>query len=215
VSATNADALAPIFETGLLAILRGLPAASAAAVGRQLLGAGLRALEVPLNRPGALESIAALSEALGDAALIGAGTLLDPDQAAAVAEAGGRFAVMPHGDARVIAACRRAGLPCVPGVATPGEAFAALDAGAAALKLFPAQALPPRVVSAWRAVLPGDVRLIAVGGIEEPDDAPYLDAGVDAFGLGSGLFRPEMPPDEVGARARRWVETLSRARARG
>src|SRR5690606_17965442 len=135
----------------------------------------------------------------------------DPADVARVAAAGGRLIVMPHGDARVIGAARQRGLLCVPGVATPSEAFAALDAGADALKLFPAEALPPAVVKAWRAVLPQEVWLLPVGGIRPDSMAPYLAAGAHGFGLGSALYQPGMPPAQVAANARAFADAYATA----
>jgi 2-dehydro-3-deoxyphosphogalactonate aldolase len=137
--------------------------------------------------------------------VVGAGTVLAAAQVAEVRAAGGELVVMPHGDPAVIRAAREAGLWVTPGVATPTEAFAALAAGATALKLFPAEALPPQVVKAWRAVLPGGTRLVPVGGITPASLAPYLAAGAAAFGLGSALYRPGATPTEVGARAAEFV----------
>jgi 2-dehydro-3-deoxyphosphogalactonate aldolase len=186
----------------LIAILRGVRPGEAVAIGQALLDAGFRAIEVPLNSPQPLASIAALAAAFGERALIGAGTVLDAAAALRIADAGGRLIVMPHADLAIIRAAKTQGLLCVPGVATSTEAFAALAAGADALKLFPAEALPPAVVKAWRAVLPKDVWLLPVGGITPERMAPYLAAGADAFGLGSALYQPGLTPTEVAARAR-------------
>ncbi len=125
--------------------------------------------------------------------------------------AGGRLIVMPHGDPAVIRAARAAGLLCVPGVASPTEAFAALAAGADALKLFPAEALPPAVVKAWRAVLPAQAWLLPVGGIAPATMAPYLAAGANGFGLGSALYRAGMGAAEVGERAQAFAEAYALA----
>jgi len=127
-----------------------------------------------------------------------------------VAAAGGRFVVMPHGDPRVIEACREHGLACIPGVATPTEAFAALAAGAAALKLFPAQSLPPDVVAAWNAVMPPEARLVMVGGITPGSLRPYWAAGARGFGIGSLIYRPDMSLDDIERAAR---ELVAAARA--
>jgi 2-dehydro-3-deoxyphosphogalactonate aldolase len=185
----------------LIAILRGIRPDEAVPVGAALLAAGFVALEVPLNSPDPLATIAQLAEAFGERALIGAGTVLDQAQARQVATAGGRLIVMPHGAPEVIAAAKAAGLLCIPGVATPTEAFAALAAGADALKLFPAEALAPPVVKAWRAVLPPEVWLLPVGGITPSILAPYLAAGANGFGLGSALYRAGMSAPEVAERA--------------
>jgi 2-dehydro-3-deoxyphosphogalactonate aldolase len=186
----------------LIAILRGVRPDEAVAIGQALLVAGFRAIEVPLNSPEPLESIAALAAALGERALIGAGTVLDPAGVPRIAEAGGRLIVMPHADLAIVRAAKAQDLLCVPGVATPTEAFGALAAGADALKLFPAEALPPAVVKAWRAVLPKHVRLLPVGGITPERMAPYLAAGANGFGLGSALYQPGLAPAEVAARAK-------------
>ena len=175
-------------------------------IGGALVEAGFAAIEVPLNSPEPLASIRALADAFGERALIGAGTVRDPADVARVAAAGGRLIVMPHGDAAVIRAAKARGLLCVPGVATPTEAFAALDAGADALKLFPAEALPPAVVKAWRAVLPKDVWLLPVGGIGPAGMAPYLAAGANGFGLGSALYKPGMTAAPVAGTARAFAE---------
>jgi 2-dehydro-3-deoxyphosphogalactonate aldolase len=196
----------------LVAILRGITPDEAVAVGEALVAAGFVALEVPHNSPAPLASIERLAAAIGERALIGAGTVLAPARVSQVAAAGGRLIVMPHGDPAVIATAKAAGLLCVPGVATPTEAFAALAAGADALKLFPAEALPPAVVKAWRAVLPADVWLLPVGGIAPETMAPYLAAGASGFGLGSALYRAGMSAAEVGARARTFRDAYDGAR---
>jgi 2-dehydro-3-deoxyphosphogalactonate aldolase len=190
---------------GLVAILRGLRPAEAAAVGLALYDAGVRVVEVPLNSPEPLDSIRLLRGALPADCVVGAGTVLTPEQVREVRAAGGQLVVMPHGDGAVIRAAREAGLWVTPGVATPTEAFAALAAGATALKLFPAEALPPAVVKAWLAVLPRGTRLVPVGGITPKSLAPYVAAGAAAFGLGSALYRPGAGPAEVGARAAEFV----------
>jgi len=203
-------------ELPLIAILRGVRPDEAVAIGRALVDAGFRAIEVPLNSPEPLESIAALAETFGQRALIGAGTVLDPADPLRIAEAGGRLVVMPHGDLAIIRAAKAQSLLCVPGVATPAEAFGALAAGADALKLFPAEALPPAVVKAWRAVLPKEVWLLPVGGITPERMAPYLAAGADGFGLGSALYQPGLTAAEVAVRAKAfagaWADHRERAR---
>jgi 2-dehydro-3-deoxyphosphogalactonate aldolase len=193
----------------LIAILRGVTPVEVTAIGEALIGAGFVAIEVPLNSPEPLASIRALADAFGERALIGAGTVRDPADVARIAAAGGRLIVMPHGDAAVIGAAKQRNLLCVPGVATPTEAFAALDAGADALKLFPAEALPPAVVKAWRAVLPKDVWLLPVGGIRPDSMAPYLAAGADGFGLGSALYKPGTTPAQIAATARTFADVYA------
>ena len=191
----------------LVAILRGLGPEEALAIGEALLQAGFRLLEVPLNSPQPFDSIGRMAKACGKDALVGAGTVLSPSDVGRLADAGGRLCVMPHGDGVVIREAKRQGLVCLPGVATPTEAFAALDAGAAGLKLFPAEMLPPAVVKAWRAVLPKATRLYPVGGIAPETMAPYVAAGASGFGLGSALYKPGMTAAEVGATAARFVTT--------
>jgi 2-dehydro-3-deoxyphosphogalactonate aldolase len=186
----------------LVAILRGVRPDEVEAIGEALIEAGFVAIEVPLNSPEPMASIRILAQTFGELALVGAGTVRDPADVATIAAAGGRLVVMPHGDPGVIRAAKRAGLFCVPGVATPTEAFAALDAGADALKLFPAEALPPAVVKAWRAVLPKDLWLLPVGGIGPDSMAAYLAAGANGFGLGSALYKASMTPAQVAANAR-------------
>ena len=197
----------------LIAILRGLRPEEALPIGEALVGAGFTLIEVTLNSPEPLESIRLLSDRFGESARVGAGTILDPAAAHAVAEAGGRLAVMPHFDSDVVTAAKAAGLITVPGVATPSQAFAALRHGADALKLFPADALPPAVVKAWRAVLPAQVPLIPVGGIDGHGFAPYLAAGAQAFGIGSTLYKPGRSAAEVGRIAGELREAFEAARA--
>lgn len=189
----------------LVAILRGLPPADAAAIGLALYEAGFRLLEVPLNRPGALDAIAALVAALPCDAWIGAGTVLQPEQVGAVAGAGGRLVISPNCDPAVIAATRSRGLWSLPGVATPSEAFAALQAGAHALKAFPAEAIPPAVLKAWRAVLPMSVPVYPVGGIVPANMVAYRLAGASGFGLGGALYQPGDAAAAVSARAQAYV----------
>ncbi len=171
----------------LIAILRGITPAEAVPVGRALWHAGFRIIEVPLNSPDALRSIAALRAALPQA-LVGAGTVTSVQAVNDVAAAGGQLVVSPHCDVQVITASVAAGMVCLPGVATATEAFDALSAGAHGLKLFPAEMLPPAVVKALRAVLPADTLLIPVGGIGMHNIAAYRGAGANAFGIGSALY---------------------------
>lgn len=185
----------------LIAILRGLTPSEAVAVGTAIADAGFRMLEVPLNSPDPLASIRLLREHLGERCLIGAGTVTTPAQVDEVAAAGGRLIVMPHADTTVIASARRAGLICTPGVATPTEAFAALAAGADALKMFPAEQLGPAVVKAWRAVLPPGLALLPVGGITPDNMGLYAAAGASGFGIGSALYAPGLAAAEVADRA--------------
>lgn len=197
----------------LVAILRGLTPGEAPAAGAALTDAGFALIEVPLNSPDPFDSIAALARDFGDRALIGAGTVLTVENVARVADNGGRLIVMPHADPAVIRAAKARGLVCAPGVATPTEAFAALAAGADALKLFPAEALPPPVVKAWRAVLPKTCDLLPVGGITPQTMAAYWQAGATGFGLGSALYKPGMPLADLAANAKRFAQAFAALKA--
>ena len=192
-------------ECPLVAIIRGVTPDEAESIGGALVEAGIRIVEVPLNSPSPLESVRRLAAAFGDRALIGAGTVLTVEQVSQVAAAGGRIVVSPSTDAEVIAATLEAGLLSSPGYFTPSEAFVALKAGAHALKLFPAEAAPPAVVKAQRAVLPPGVPLIVVGGMTPEKMAAYREAGADGFGLGGGLYRPGQTAEETVAKARAYV----------
>ncbi|GEO12992.1 2-dehydro-3-deoxy-6-phosphogalactonate aldolase [Microvirga aerophila] len=187
------------FMTGLplVAILRGLKPENAEAVGNALVEAGFRIIEVPLNSPEPFRSIETLAKRMPKDVLVGAGTVLEPDLVNGVHDMGGKLIVMPHADTDVIRRAKDLGLVCTPGVATPTEAFAALKAGADAIKIFPAEATPPAVVKAWRAVLPKDAIVIPVGGIKPDTMKSYVDAGADGFGLGSALFTPAMSVEEI------------------
>lgn len=194
----------------LVAILRGLTPQEAPAIGAGLAEAGFHILEVPLNSPQPLQSIERLAKQLGDRCLVGAGTVLSTAQVQDVKNAGGRLVVMPHADVEVIAAAHASGMVCTPGVATPTEAFAALRAGADALKLFPAEQLPPPVLKAWSSVLPAGTPLLPVGGITPERMAAYRQAGAAGFGIGSALYAPKTPADDVARRARAFIDAWNR-----
>jgi 2-dehydro-3-deoxyphosphogalactonate aldolase len=198
----------------LVAILRGLRPESAEAIGDALVEGGFRIVEVPLNSPEPFRSIELMARRLGEGVLVGAGTVLHPDDVGRVRDAGGRLIVMPHSDTAVIGAAVGAGLACTPGVATPTEAFGALKAGAAALKMFPAEMLPPAIVKAWRAVMPAGTLLLPVGGVTPDSMEGYVAAGADGFGLGSALYRPGAAPSEVRENARRFAVAWELIRAR-
>jgi 2-dehydro-3-deoxyphosphogalactonate aldolase len=192
-------------QNGLIAILRGLHPQEAAAIGDVLYAAGFRVIEVPLNSPSPYESIRILRKALPADCLIGAGTVLTAEQVERVKDAGGQVIVMPHSDAKVLRAAKAAGLFLSPGVATPTEAFAALEEGADILKMFPAEQMGPAVVKAWLAVLPSGTVLAPVGGITPDNMQAFIDAGVKGFGLGSGLFKPGMTAEQVAVNAKAYV----------
>ncbi|MFC1459655.1 2-dehydro-3-deoxy-6-phosphogalactonate aldolase [Microvirga arabica] len=189
-------------ELPLIAILRGLKPENAEAVGHALVESGFRIIEVPLNSPEPFRSIERLAKSMPKGVLIGAGTVLDPEQVNGIRDVGGRLIVMPHADLAVIRRAKEQDLICTPGVATPTEAFAAFKAGADAIKIFPAEAIPPAVVKAWRAVLPKDAIIVPVGGIRPDTMRPYVGAGANGFGLGSALFTPAMSVEEIGRNAR-------------
>jgi 2-dehydro-3-deoxyphosphogalactonate aldolase len=189
----------------LIAILRGLTPEEAPAVGDALVEAGFRVLEVPLNSPRPLDSIRILAGRFEGRALVGAGTVLTPQAARDTVEAGGRLIISPNADAAVIAETRRLQALSLPGVFTPTEAFAALAAGAHALKLFPAEIAGPAGLKALRAVLPSEARLYAVGGVEPDTLADWRRAGASGFGIGSALYKPGMGAAEVGERAHAFV----------
>ncbi|SDB84611.1 2-dehydro-3-deoxy-6-phosphogalactonate aldolase [Paraburkholderia lycopersici] len=193
-------------ECRMIAIVRGIKPAEAAEHGRALYEAGFRIIEVPLNSPQPLDSIAALREALPEDAMIGAGTVLTPGRVRDVRNAGGELIVMPHADIDVIVAAKLQGLACVPGVATPTEAFAALEHGADALKMFPAEQLGPAVTKAWRAVIPPVVPLLPVGGVKPDNMGPQLAAGASGFGLGSALYKPGQDATATRANALAFIE---------
>lgn len=184
----------------LLAILRGVTPEEVVPIGQALLDQGFNALEVPLNSPDALHSVALLRHAFPKA-LVGAGTVTQVAEVAAVKAAGGQLVVSPNFDPAVVLATRQAGLLSLPGVCTPSEAFAALGAGVHGLKLFPAELVPPPVLKAMRAVLPPSAQVWPVGGITPAGMAAYLAAGAHGFGLGSALYQPGFSAHEVGRRA--------------
>lgn len=196
----------------LIAILRGVRADEVVDIGTALVDAGICIIEVPLNSPDPLDSIAALAARCGADALVGAGTVLDPLDVGRVADAGGEIIVAPNADPAVIRETVARGMASAPGVFTPTEAFAALGAGAHALKLFPAEAAPPPVVKAMRAVLPKDVPLLVVGGITPEAMAPYVAAGASGFGLGGALYAPGVSAAEIHRRAKGFVASLSELR---
>ena len=193
----------------LIAILRGVRPDEVVAIGEELVAAGFTLIEVPMNSPDPLDSVARLVAALEDRAMIGAGTVLTVDQVAAMHDAGGRMVISPNTNSDVIRASVAAGLVSLPGIATPSEALAALDAGATALKLFPAEAASPAVLKAMRAILPSELRILPVGGIVPEGMAPWRQAGAAGFGLGSALYKPGMTAGEVGANARAFIAALA------
>jgi len=189
----------------VVAILRGVTPDEIDAIGDALVEAGITVIEVPLNSPSPFESIRRLAARRGGRALVGAGTVLDAADVARVKEAGGRLIVAPNFDADVVRAAKAAGLAALPGVMTPSEGFAALNAGADGLKLFPAEIIPPAVFKAWRAVFPADTLLLAVGGVGVDNLKSYEQAGASGYGIGSALYKPGRSAAEIGTLARALV----------
>jgi len=194
-----------IAPTPLVAILRGVKPDEAEAIASVIIEAGFGAVEVPLNSPDPFVSIETLARMFGDRIVVGAGTVLKASEVDRAAAAGARLVVAPNADPAVIERAVEAGLATLPGVATPTEAFRALGLGASGIKLFPAEAMPPEIVRAWRPVLPKKTQLFPVGGITPERIAPYRKAGADGFGIGGALYRPGATPAEVAARARAFV----------
>ncbi|MDP2818841.1 MAG: 2-dehydro-3-deoxy-6-phosphogalactonate aldolase [Polaromonas sp.] len=188
----------------LVGILRGLRPDEALPVAQALLGVGWTLIEVPLNSPQPLQSIEAMAAAF-PAALVGAGTVLSAGQVRDVHAAGGQLVVSPNFDATVVREAVRLGMVCLPGVMTATEAFAALQAGASGLKLFPAEMLTPAVVKALRAVLPAQTLLLPVGSITVDNMATYRAAGASGFGIGSALYTPGMTAATVAENAMKFI----------
>lgn len=191
----------------LIAILRGLTPAEAPAIGQALVDSGFAIIEVPLNSPKPLHSIAVLTAQFPHK-LIGAGTVLNAQQVKDVHAAGGRLVVAPNFNPAVVAQALALNMVVLPGVATPTEAFAAIDAGAHGLKLFPAEMISPATVKAMRAVLPKDAALMPVGGITPDNMAAYRTAGASGFGLGSALYAPGRSAEQVRLAAQNFVNAF-------
>lgn len=194
----------------VLAIIRGVKPDEAVDIGHALFEAGLRGVEVPLNSPDPIASIGRLAQAFGDRMVVGAGTVLSTARVDEVIGAGGKIIVSPNTNPAVIARTVANGLDALPGIATPTDAFAALDAGAQHLKLFPAATYGPGHVRQIRAVLPAGVKVWAVGGVGADDFQAWWEVGVRAFGLGSELYKPGMSPETVFDKAKTVVATANR-----
>ena len=193
----------------LIAILRGLTPLDALPIGQALVNTGWTLIEVPLNSPQPLDSIAALASAFPQA-LVGAGTVLTPGDVRNVHAAGGQLIISPNFNPAVVSEAVRLGLVCLPGIMTASEAFAALGAGATGLKIFPAEMASPAVVKALRAVLPTDTLLLPVGGITPGKVQAYMTAGATGFGIGSALYKPGQGAETVTQNATQFIAACAR-----
>lgn len=194
----------------LIAIIRGVRPDEAEAIGDAIYEGGIRIIEVPLNSADPLRSIELLAKRFGDRMLVGAGTVLTAEDVKRVKDVGGRIIVSPDTNIEVISAAAEAGLVSSPGYFTPSEAFAALRAGAHALKLFPAEAASPAVLKAQLAVIPKDVPVMVVGGVAPSNMQPWIEAGAAGFGLGSGLYKPGQNAAQTLEKARAYVAGVKR-----
>jgi 2-dehydro-3-deoxyphosphogalactonate aldolase len=195
-------------QCNLIAILRGITPDEAEPIGEALIEAGWRIIEVPLNSPDPLKSIERLQKRFGDQALIGAGTVLTPAQVADVAATGANVIISPNANLSVIEASVARGMVSLPGVATPTEAFAAIGAGATGVKAFPAEAIPPHVIKAWKAVLPKEIPVLAVGGVTPDNMKAFAEAGAAGFGIGGSIYKPGSDVATVAAKAKQFIEAM-------
>ena len=193
----------------LIAILRGIKPTEVVDVAEILIEKDFKIIEIPLNSPDPIRSIELLTHYFENHAIIGAGTVLDEASIRSIAEAGAKLIVMPNGNGIVVKAAKDRGLIAIPGIATPSEAFAMIEAGADALKLFPAEGIPPSVLKAMKAVLPSTVPILPVGGITPEKMNDYLKAGAIGFGLGSALYKPGMTLRDIRKNAEAFNQALT------
>lgn len=206
------DLLQSLTTFPFIAITRGITPDQTVSTTRILYQEGFRIIENPLNSPDPIESIRAMSETVGNSAMIGAGTVTDPKQVLQVKKAGARIIISPHCDPAIIRETKQQGLLSVPGVATPTEAMLALQNGADALKLFPAELITPRIVKAFRAVLPPKTLLLPVGSITPDTWQPYMSAGAAGFGLGSSLYKSDDSMDQLREKAQAFGKSWKNGR---
>jgi len=197
----------------IVAILRGVKPDEVEAIAEALAESGILVVEVPLNSPQPFDSIERLAKRFGDKMLVGAGTVMNVEAVQGVKDVGGRLIVTPHADVKVTAHAKASGMFAVPGFFTPTEAFALLAAGADALKLFPAEAVAPNVLTAMRAVFPPDTAVLAVGGVNTATIAPWRAAGAAGFGVGSSIYKPGIAAADVRVKAKALVAALHQASA--
>ncbi len=202
------DVMGWLSRCPLVAILRGVTPDEVEAIGEALVAAGVVILEVPLNSPEPVESVRRLAARLGDRALVGAGTFRREAEVEAVAAVGGRLLVTPHADPALVRAAKARGMVAMPGFLTPAEAFSLLDAGADALKLFPAEAGGPPMLKALRAVLPKGTPLLPVGGVDARSLPAWREAGATGYGCGSSLYKPGDTPEQVSDKAKALIAAL-------
>ena len=193
----------------LIAILRGVKPTEVVDVAEILIEKDFKIIEIPLNSPDPIRSIELLTHYFENHAIIGAGTVLDEASIRSIAEAGAKLIVMPNGNGIVVKAAKDRGLIAIPGIATPTEAFAMIKAGADALKLFPAEGIPPSILKAMKAVLPSNVPILPVGGITPEKMNDYLKAGAIGFGLGSALYKPTMTLRDIRKNAEAFNQALT------
>lgn len=193
----------------VISILRGIRPEEAELIGSALVEAGIRIAEVPLNSPEPLKSISILARNFGEQMLVGAGTVVSPEQVAQVASAGGKVVVTPHADVRIVSATKDAGLIAIPGALSPTEVFTMHGAGADAVKLFPAEALGPETLKAYLAILPEHAKIIAVGGIDNRNALSWMNAGASGVGVGTAIFRPGDASSDVRQKARCLLSSLA------
>ncbi|MGF1697033.1 2-dehydro-3-deoxy-6-phosphogalactonate aldolase [Vibrio lamellibrachiae] len=206
----------PKTDVPLIAILRGIEPKDALRVGHILIDSGFKAIEVPLNSPDALKSIELMVKEFGNQYLIGAGTVTTPELAMQVIATGAKLIVTPNYNEEVIKLGIEADCQVYPGVVTPTEAFNALEAGASGIKLFPVTVLGTSGVKALKSVLPKETLCFAVGGINPEVNSmkPYLDIGVDGFGLGASLYSPDLSDDEIRQNAQMFIKSYNEANSK-
>jgi 2-dehydro-3-deoxyphosphogalactonate aldolase len=192
----------------VVAILRGIKPEEALNIGKALVHAGITIIEVPTNSPNAFESVRLLVEHLPTDIVVGAGTCLTEEHVEQVAAAGATLVVSPNVEEEVIRRSKTLGLICLPGVATPTEAFAALKLGATGLKAFPGEQIPPQILKAWKAVLPKDVTLLAVGGVTVDNAHTFWNVGVNGFGIGTAIYKPGLSAEQVQKNAASFVSRI-------